>query len=274
MNRTDPQYVLGHSQAELDRLTAQANLLAEHTAALFRRGGISPGMAVLDIGCGAGDVAFLAAEIAGPSGRVLGIDRSPEAVELARSRARQAGYENVEFRVTDASNLKDEAQFDAIVGRVVLMYMADPVTVLSGLRDVLRPNGRVVLQEGDLYMIGSAPECALVNQARHWLLSAFDHSGATTNMGSRLAQTLARAGFDVEGCSVSQPAYVDRELEIGMEWFANVLRTVVPMLDSKGIVAADTIQVDTLAQRLAAEAREKQAIVYAPRLVGIWARRA
>jgi SAM-dependent methyltransferase len=272
MNRSDPQYVLGHSEAELNRLAAQASLLAEHTALLFRRGGIAPGMTILDIGSGAGDVSFLAADIVGPAGRVVGIDRSPEAVELASVRARQAGRGNVEFRVADAMNLDLEDRFDAIVGRVVLMYMADPVSVLSGLRKVLRPDSRVVLQEGDLYAISSAPECSLVNQARQWLLSAFDHSGATTNMGSRLAQTLYRAGFEPEGCSVSQPAYVGRELEAGLEWFTNVLRHVIPTLDAQGLVAADTIQIDTLVQRMAAEAREKQAIVYAPRLVGIWAK--
>jgi ubiquinone/menaquinone biosynthesis C-methylase UbiE len=272
MNRSDPRYVLGHSEVELDRLTAQANLLKEHTELLFRRGGVAPGMTVLDIGCGPGDVSFLTADLVGPSGRVLGIDRSAEAVELAGARARQAGYENVEFRVADAANFQAEAQFDAIVGRLVLMYMADPVSVLSSLRKVLRPQGRTVLHEGDIDLFGSAPECPLINQARQWMLSAFDHSGAAMNMGSRLAQTLSGAGLEPEGCIVAQPAYVGRDLETGLEWFTNVLRRLVPMLDAEGIVAADTIQIDTLVPRMAAQAREKHAIVFAPRLVGIWAK--
>jgi ubiquinone/menaquinone biosynthesis C-methylase UbiE len=272
MPRSDPRYVLGHSEAELNRLTAQANLLAEHTALLFRWAGVTRGMSVLDIGCGPGDVSFLTADIVGAAGRVLGIDRSPEAVELARERARQGGYKNVEFRVADVASLQPETQFDAVVGRLVLMYLADAVTVLRGLKSLIRPQGLLVLQEGDLHSIGSAPECPLVKQARQWLLAAFEHSGAVTNMGSRLSQAMSRAGFETEGCNVSQPAYVGRELATGLEWFANVLRTLVPMLDAKGIVAADTVQIDTLAQRMADEAREKQAIVYAPRLVGIWAR--
>jgi 2-polyprenyl-3-methyl-5-hydroxy-6-metoxy-1,4-benzoquinol methylase len=71
----DTRYVLGHSEREIDRLIAQAGFIEPITRRFFVEAGIAPGMTILDVGCGVGDVAFLAAELVGPSGEVVGIDR-------------------------------------------------------------------------------------------------------------------------------------------------------------------------------------------------------
>src|ERR1700690_4014759 len=81
------EYVLGHSSRELDRLSFQGTVLAPFSRHLFNQAGIVPGMRVLDVGSGSGDVSFLAAELVGESGHVLGVDRSAPAVERARARA-------------------------------------------------------------------------------------------------------------------------------------------------------------------------------------------
>ena len=70
----NPGYALGHSDREITRLQAQARLLAPITQQFLREAGIAPGMRVLDIGSGAGYVAFLAAELVGPCGAVIGSD--------------------------------------------------------------------------------------------------------------------------------------------------------------------------------------------------------
>ena len=94
MSTTD--YVLCHSDFEIERLKIQAAVLADITRRLIRECGIQPGMRVLDIGCGAGDVSMLLADAVGPSGLVVAIDREARAVETARSRAEVAGYCNIE----------------------------------------------------------------------------------------------------------------------------------------------------------------------------------
>lgn len=121
-----------------------------HTTVLFRRAGISAGHRVLDLGCGPGDVSFLAAEIVGPGGHVVGVDRSPDAVEAARDRARRVGQLNVTFKVGDAADLAIAGQFDVIVGRLMLGGLPDPVKVLRQLQKYLRPQGLIVLEEGEL----------------------------------------------------------------------------------------------------------------------------
>ena len=66
-------YVLGHSDQELDRLSRQAELFGPFTRQLFEQAGITSGMRVLDIGCGAGDGAFLAADLVGATGEIVAV---------------------------------------------------------------------------------------------------------------------------------------------------------------------------------------------------------
>src|SRR6266513_4858996 len=80
-------YALGHSDRELDRLAVQARLVDPITRGFFRDAGIVAGMRVLDVGSGAGDVAFLAADLVGAKGEVVGTDRSGAALAKARQRA-------------------------------------------------------------------------------------------------------------------------------------------------------------------------------------------
>lgn len=93
----DVPYILGHSQAELRRLMLQASIIQPITRRLLLEAGLKPGMRVLDIGCGTGDVSLLAADLVGPRGAVVGIDRSAEAVAAARDRAAALGYGRVTF---------------------------------------------------------------------------------------------------------------------------------------------------------------------------------
>jgi SAM-dependent methyltransferase len=81
-----PRYILGHDRDELDRLIDQARFFGDLTEEVLRRAGVEPGMRVLDVGCGTGDVLFLATRLVGPTGAVLGVDRSPR-----RSGGRAAG---------------------------------------------------------------------------------------------------------------------------------------------------------------------------------------
>jgi Methyltransferase domain len=85
----DAPYALGHSERELKRLTIQARLYDPFTEQAFRDAGITAGVRVLDVGCGAGDVSFLAARLVGPTGEVVGVDRAAVAVATASRRAHE-----------------------------------------------------------------------------------------------------------------------------------------------------------------------------------------
>ena len=100
---SEQQYVLGNQAEELERLDHQASVIERPTRLLLQAAGVAPGMRVLDLGTGLGHVARLAGELVGPSGSVLGIDRSSEALTAARQRSQHAGTTHVTFVDGDVS---------------------------------------------------------------------------------------------------------------------------------------------------------------------------
>lgn len=92
---------------------------------LLQDAGIEPGMAILDAGSGPGDVSFLAAELTGPSGTVVGLDHNARAVQMATARSRELGVEHrVRFEEADLAHpASDGLSVDALIGRRVLMYL-------------------------------------------------------------------------------------------------------------------------------------------------------
>src|SRR5215203_4677596 len=104
-------------------------------------------MRVLDVGCGTGDVTFLAADLVGPQGTVRGLDRSDDVLTTARRRAGEFGLRRVDFVAADVATAELGGPYDAIIGRQVLMYAADPGAVLRRLAAALVPGGIVAFQE-------------------------------------------------------------------------------------------------------------------------------
>ena len=101
-------YVLGHTDAELKRLATQARLIDPITRLFLIEAGIGNGMRVLDVGSGAGDVAFLAANLVGLAGQVVGVDRSASALARARTRAEEQSLNNVTFRESELSAITSD----------------------------------------------------------------------------------------------------------------------------------------------------------------------
>jgi ubiquinone/menaquinone biosynthesis C-methylase UbiE len=100
--------------------------------------------AVLDVGCGNGETTCDAATRA-MSGGALGIDLSSQMIRNAADRARLAGLTNATFEVGDAQTHSfDDSAFDVVISRFGLMFFADPLEALTGLRRALRPGGRLV----------------------------------------------------------------------------------------------------------------------------------
>jgi ubiquinone/menaquinone biosynthesis C-methylase UbiE len=98
-------YALGHSEQELERLSRQAQAFEPFTRQLLQQAGINTGMRVLDVGCGSGDVAFLAADLVGPTGEVIGADRAAAAAQRATARAQARDLRNVKFLEGDPTEL-------------------------------------------------------------------------------------------------------------------------------------------------------------------------
>jgi 2-polyprenyl-3-methyl-5-hydroxy-6-metoxy-1,4-benzoquinol methylase len=245
-------YAMGYTEHELERLMFQARLLRPMTERLLRGAGIGPGMRVLDVGSGAGDVALLAAELVGPTGSVTGIDRDARSVALARHRADSQGLPWAGFRTAAVEEFAGGGPFDAVVGRYVLVHQADPAAFLRAAARNVRPGGVIAFHELDFTQPGpaSAPEVPAWEQAIAWQKRAIAAATTNADAGSRLLRHFAEAGLPephihgefMTGGGPDSPLY---------RYAAEAVRTLLPVLARIGVPAGE-IGIETLEARLRA----------------------
>lgn len=265
------EYALGHSERELDRLSVQAHIFEPFTRQLFSEAGLGSGMRVLDVGCGSGDVAFLATELIGPTGTVLGVDRMPAAIGRARSRAESKRISNVHFVEGDPTQMKFDHPFDAVVGRLILMYYPDPVDALRKLLPHLRPGGIVAFQEIDASGCKSHPTSPTYERCVDWITRTFHLTGAQTKTGLDLHHIFHSSGLTAPtlrldaavGAGSDTPAY---------NMLPEIVRSLLPAMERLEIATAAEVEVESLGHRIRDEVTAKNGIVNSPSLIGAWAR--
>jgi SAM-dependent methyltransferase len=143
-------YLLGRENAEAVRLRRQIAELAPDSASQFDRIGIAPGERVVDLGCGPGGVLELLAARVGPAGSVLGIERSPTFVEMARRFVGDQGLAWVDVREGDAyATGLPRGHFDGAHMRLVLVNVPEPERIVREMVALVRPGGWIASFEAD-----------------------------------------------------------------------------------------------------------------------------
>jgi ubiquinone/menaquinone biosynthesis C-methylase UbiE len=265
-------YALGHSEHELKRLSRQAQAIEPFTQQLFEEAGINQRMRVLDVGCGSGDVAFLIANLVGPSGEVVGIDRERKAVDWASARAHSRGVTNVKFIEGDPSEMEFDEQFDAIVGRLVLMYYPDPVDAIRKLIRHVRPGGLIVFQEVDLANARSLPVAPLYERSLTWIKQTLSASGARIYLGSELYRLFVAAGLS--GPSMRMDALIGGGPQCPVyEIVAELVQSLLPAMEKLKIASAAEVGMSTLAHRIRDEVVALKAVVLSAGFIGAWSRK-
>ncbi len=264
-------YVLGSNDAEHARLTRQAGTLAPYTERLFRDAGVASGQRVLDVGCGVGDVTFLATSLVGSTGSVFGIDRDAMALSKARLRTAAIRAANIQFQEADLSDLRVEGLFDAIVGRFVLMFLPDPIAALRSLAAHLRPGGVIVFQEASwasfYALAGNLP---LRTACADLLCNTMRRAGARPDMPLMLYRGLIECGFQAPEIRIEVPIANDAG---GRCWLYELMVTLRPRFGELGIATGKIGAFDTLAARLDSELESTASYAPLVGLVGAWARR-
>ncbi|MFZ7137457.1 MAG: arsenite methyltransferase [archaeon] len=161
---------------------------------------IQQGQTVLDLGSGGGMDAFLASKKVGSTGKVIGVDLTPEMVEKAKTVASKHGYDNVEFRLGDIESLPiDDNSVDVVISNCVINMVPDKVKAFKEAYRVLNPGGRLLVS--DLVSLAPIPDY-IKDSPNFWARCI---GGALQK--DEYLQTVAKAGFsDVK--FVAQRPYV------------------------------------------------------------------
>ena len=264
-----PEYVLGHSDRELLRLEQQAAFFSDATSDVLTRCGLARGQKVLDLGCGVGDVSSIAAELVGETGRVVGIDISPDAIALASARLKALGKAQASFKVSSIEAYDGYAGFDAVIGRFILVHNAEPRDLIRPLLAKLRPGAIVSFIEMDMSSAAAVPPLPLLGRCVGWIVEAYRRAGRNGDTGSSLYAIFRDCGLEPKLAGYTRIAGSGELAGIG--FVVESLRSLTPLIVKLGVATAEEIGIETLGQRLLAEAGDGGHCVFYPRLVGAWA---
>ena len=265
------EYVLGYTAAEHERLIRQAALIAPYTERLFRQAGIGPGQRVVDLGSGVGDVSMLLAPIVGPSGEVVGIERDASSISRAEARAAAADLHNVSFIQTDVSEITRDKLFDAAVGRFILLFLPDPISVLRSVVQLVRPGGVIAFQEPSwIPLLGLSARLPLWSNVLHSIHETSLRCGVNPEMGPDLFHVFQEAGLP--------PPAMHMEIPLGSAAdftgvLCEVLVSLAPRAQNTGVSLEALGDLTTLSRRVQVEVAASNSLVSFLPLVGAWSRR-
>jgi SAM-dependent methyltransferase len=234
-------YVLGHTDVEVQRLLLQGRLYNDYTEHALRLAGLRPGMRVLDVGCGPGDVSFVAARLVSPTGTVLGVDAAPEMIGLARVRAAEQGLSAVHFT---------QAAIDAIA-------LDEPV------------DGIVAFSENDITGARSIPDIPLFQQVTTGIVRAFEAMGLNTRFGTTLHTIFADAGLGAPHLTLGTPIGTAAETDI-LAYAAKVWRLVSPVAQQMGLAIDELADTDNFVSQFREQAIEVNALITMPPIITAW----
>jgi SAM-dependent methyltransferase len=196
---TDRDYVLGTHDAEIERLGLQHRVWRPRALDAWRRAGFTAGQTLLDVGCGPGYAALDLAEIAGPSGRVVAIDRSRRFLDTLESACgnRRLNWLQMHELDLDEGELPVSAA-DGAWARWVFAFVKKPQALLTRVAAALRPGGVLVLHEYFDYSTWRlAPRCPEIEDFVQQVMTCWRADGGEPDIGLQLPTWLADLGFDL-----------------------------------------------------------------------------
>jgi len=194
------EYVLGVNDDEIARLGLQHMAWRAHAFAAWNSANIRPGQTWLDAGCGPGYASIDLAELLGPQGRVIAIDKSDVFLAALESRARQRGLTNVTSQRVDLESEEfPDARVNGAWCRWVLCFVANPRDVLRKIAAALRPGGRIVLHEYfDYRAWRAAPPLPELEEFVAAVMTSWRHRGGEPDIALQIPAWLEELGLEVK----------------------------------------------------------------------------
>jgi SAM-dependent methyltransferase len=266
---TDDDYVLGTRDDEVERLGLQHRVWRPRVLDAWRRAGIASGATVLDVGAGPGFATLDLAEIVGPEGKVMALERSPHFLSVLRARAERAGIANVEAREQDvAEGSFGEGFADASWCRWLLSFVDDPKAVIASIAAALKPKGVAIFHEyGDYGAWRMMPPNPDVDRFRSLVMRSWRDAGGEPDIAPFLPAWLTASGMEV--VEIRPLIEIVPRTSFVWEWPAAFMATGAARLAELGYVGDE--EAGRLARALDAD---PDAWMVTPLVVEIIARRA
>jgi SAM-dependent methyltransferase len=264
------KYALGYRQLEQQRLQRQAEELGPEAAWLFDEIGIAEGATVLEIGCGPRGCLDLLSARVGSSGRVVGVELSSTAVELAQDFLAKQGLQNVEVLAGDARAVGlAEGTFDLVTSRLVLVNIPKPERMIATAVALTRPGGVVAFHEIDWVAVMCDPPSQAWTTLTDLYLAVSAKNGNDYFLGRRLPRMLRQGGLvDVRVRPIMHahpPGDARRSLVVD---FADNFKDRIVALD-----LASAAEVDELKHAVAAHLDDPNTAVFIGPYIQAWGRK-
>ena len=256
---SDRDYVLGTHDDEINRLGLQHRVWRPHVLAAWQRAGLTTGARVLDVGAGPGFATLDLAELVGPSGRVVAIERSARFVASARERCARAGCEHVAVHELDLmSDALPEGEFDVAWCRWVASFVSSPATLVAKIAAALRPGGRAVFHEYLNYATWRyIPDLPRVSEFVQHVMASWRASGGEPDVAGELPALLSAHGIAV---THAQPlVFTARPADFLWQWPAAFVEVNLARLQQLGLV--DAHWTEAVREELRAAARADSLVV-------------
>lgn len=232
--KPDRDYVLGTHREELERLGLQHRVWRPVVLNCWQRAGITIGSRVLDIGAGPGYATLDLAEIVGPSGQVVAVERSTNFVQAIEEARRSRSLGNVQVSQIDlAVDELPSGPFDFAWCRWVLCFVPDPRLVMGKIARVIRKGGKAIFHEyGDYKTWQFLPQRPCIDEFRNHVIATWQESGGEPDTGLQLPLWLKENGFVIR--SVRPLIFCVRPNEYFWEWPAQFIEVYLPRLQQLG----------------------------------------
>ena len=264
---TAGKYALATGKAADYRLRILHDLYGPGTCRVLLDAGLRPGMRVADLGCGVGMVTALLADLVGPGGHVVGIDASAAQIDQARERLNGGGANTsfVQASATDTGLPRES--FDLVYCRFLLIHLPEPERALREMWGLLKPNGLLVCEDGDLTSAGSEPSSALGAVAELWGRLG-PKRGVDYTLGRRLFQMAQAAGFPEPEVTFNQPAVARGEAKRFLELS---VAEAGPAFIEAGLITAEAL--DQTLVEMRCRTADGNVLAVMPRMAQVWARK-
>jgi ubiquinone/menaquinone biosynthesis C-methylase UbiE len=266
--KTEDIYALATGAAAVRRLHMLHDIYCQEGRRALLRAGLRKGMRIADFGCGVGVVTRMLAEITGPLGHVTGLDVDGAQLEQASAWCAAGQLDNVGFVEVpaDCTGLP-RSSFDLVYCRFLLLHLADPMACLREMRQVLKPGGILVVEDGDLKSACSIPPSPV--DAFADLFSRLGPlRGVDYSLANNLYRMVRRAGFSDVRLEIHQPSLIGENRHF-LEW--SVAEAGSAFVDA-GLVTHDQLARTLSGMQEAID--NPDVIVLAPRMSLVWGRKA